>query len=86
MHSRGTLNKEVSNFTRKYYDENIPTQHNPILRYNVAHPDDVPKLGIFIGLGGTSRGSKRRKITNPKWGLIHSYVLKSMDEVKPYYK
>jgi hypothetical protein len=81
-----TLNKEVSNFTTKYYDENIPTQNNPILRYNAANPDDVPKLGIFIGLGGTSRGSKRRKITNPEWGLIHSYVLKSMDEVKPYYK
>jgi hypothetical protein len=84
--AEATLNKEVSNFTTKYYDENIPTQHNPILRYNAANPDDVPKLGIFIGLGGTSRGSKRRKITNPEWGLIHSYVLKSMEEVKPYYK
>jgi hypothetical protein len=81
-----TLNKEVSNFTTKYYDENIPTQHIPILRYNAANPDDVPKLGISIGLGGTSRGSKRCKIMNPEWGLIHSYVLKSMDEVKPYYK
>jgi hypothetical protein len=79
-----TLNKEVSNFTTKYYDEKIPTQHNQILRYNATNPDDVPKLGIFIGLGGTSRGMKRRKITNPEWGLIHSYVLKSMVEVKPY--
>jgi hypothetical protein len=84
--AEATLNKEVSNFTTKYYDENITTQHNPILHYNAANPDDVPKLGIFIGLGGTSRGSKRRKITNPEWGLIHSYVLKSMDEMKPYYK
>jgi hypothetical protein len=84
--AEATLNKEVSNFTTKYYDENIPTQHNPILHYNVVNHDDVPKLGNFIGLGGTSRGMKRRKIANPKWGLIHSYVLKIMNEVKSYFK
>jgi hypothetical protein len=86
MHTEATLNKEVSNFTTKYYDENIPTQHNLILRYNAVNPDDVPKLGNFIGLGGTSRGMKRRKIMNLEWGLIHSYVLKIMDEVKSYFK
>jgi hypothetical protein len=61
----------VLNFTTKYNDENISTQHNPILCYNVANTDDAPKLVIFIGLGGTSRGMKRRKITNPEWVLIH---------------
>ena len=82
--AEAALNKEVSNFTTKYYDVNITTRHNPILRFNAANPEDVPKLGIFIGLGGKSSGTKRHKITNPEWGLIHSYVLKSMNEVKPY--
>ena len=68
----------------RYYDANIATQHNPYLRYNAANPEDVPKLVIFIGLGGKSSGTKRNKITNPQWGLIHSYVLKDMNEVKPY--
>lgn len=84
--AEATINKEVSVFTTKYYDENIPTRHNPILRYNAASLEDVPKLGIFKGLGGKSSGTKRHKIGDPDWGLIHSYVLKSMNEVEPYLK
>jgi hypothetical protein len=79
-----TLNKEVSNFMTKYYDENIPTRHNPVLRYNAANSEDVPKLSIFIGLGGKSSGAKKVSIKNPDWDMIHSYVLNNMEEVKPY--
>ena len=68
----------------RVYDESIHTQHNPIPRYNAANPEQLPKLGIFIGLGGKSSGSRRHKILDPDWGLIHSYVLRNMDEVKPY--
>ena len=82
--AEATLNKEVANFTTKFYDESIRTQHNPIPRYNAANPEQLPKLGIFIGLGGKSSGSRRHKILDPDWGLIHSYVLRNMDEVKPY--
>ena len=82
--AEATLNKEVSNFTTKHYDENIPTRHNPVLRYNAANPEDVPKLSIFIGLGGKSSGSKKKMIKNPEWDLIHSCVLKNMKEVEPY--
>ena len=31
------LNEEVSGFTTRYYDANIPTNHNPVLRYNAAN-------------------------------------------------
>ena len=82
--AEATLNKEVANFTTKYYDENIPTRHNPVLHYNAANPEDVPKLSIFIGLGGKSSGTKKVTIKNPEWDLIHSYVLNSMEEVKSY--
>jgi hypothetical protein len=80
------LNVEVANLTTKYYDPNIPTKHNPVLRYNAASSEDVPKLSIFIGLGGKSSGTKPYKTNLHERALIHSYVLNTMVEVKPYIK
>jgi hypothetical protein len=82
--AEAVLKVEVSNFTTKYYDENIATRHNPVLRYNAADPKDVAQLSIFIGLGGKSSGTQKKCIKNQEWEEIHTYVLKSMDEVKPY--
>jgi hypothetical protein len=82
--AEATLNVEVSNFMTKNYDDNIPTRHNPVLCYNAANPKEVPKLSIFIGLGGKSSGSKRKTIQGTEWDLIQSYVLNNMEEVKPY--
>ena len=78
------LNEEVSNFTTRYYHANIPTNHNPVLRYNVANPEDVPKLSIFIGLGGKSSGTKKFIMNKLERDMISSYILLSMVEVKPY--
>ena len=75
---------EVANFTTKHYDPNIPTKHNPVLRYNAANIEDVPKLSIFIGLGGKSSGTKKFIMTKLERDLISSYILMSMEEVKPY--
>ena len=80
------LNEEVSTFTTRYYDANIATQHNPYLRYNAANPEDVPKLSIFIGLGGKSSGAQKYLMGKQEQDLIHSYVLKNIVEVKPYIK
>jgi hypothetical protein len=82
--AESTLNKDLANFTTKYYDENINTQFNPVIHYNAANPEDAPKLSIFIGLGGKSSGMKKVMIKNPEWDLIHSSVLYIMVEVKPY--
>lgn len=78
------LNEEVSSFTTGFYDANIPTIHNPVVRYNAANPEDVPKLSIFIGLGGKSSGTKKFIMTKLERDLISSYILMSMEEVKPY--
>ncbi|KAK1610350.1 hypothetical protein QYE76_034023 [Lolium multiflorum] len=78
------LNVEVTNFTTKHYDPNIPTKHNPVLRYNAANNEEVPKLSIFVGLGGKSSGSKPYRTDLQERTLIHSYVLNTMVEVKPY--
>ncbi|KAK1697017.1 hypothetical protein QYE76_013714 [Lolium multiflorum] len=80
------LNLEVANFTTKHYDPNIPTKHNPVLRYNATNNEEVPKLSIFIGLGGKSSGSKPYETNLHERTLIHSSVLNTMVEVKPYIK
>jgi hypothetical protein len=82
--AEAVLNEEVSNFTTRYYDANIPTKHNPLLRYNAANPEDVPKLSIFVGLGGKSSGSRPLRMAKPERALIHSYGLNNMEEVLPY--
>ena len=46
------LNEEVANFTTKYYHESLPTRHNPVPRYNVVNPANLPQLSIFVGVGG----------------------------------
>ena len=84
--AEATLNEEVANFTTKYYDDNIPTVHNPAPRYNAANPEGLPQLSIFIGLGGKTSGTKRLKLQKPEVEAIHSYVLNTMVEVKPYIK
>ena len=84
--AEAVLNLEVANFTTKHYDPNIPTKHNPVLRYNAADIEDVPKLSIFVGLGGKSSGSKLKTMILHERELIHSYVLNTMVEVKPYIK
>nr|XP_051196160.1 uncharacterized protein LOC127309296 [Lolium perenne] len=82
--AEAVLNVEVANFTTKHYDPNIPTKHNPVLRLNAANNEEVPKLSIFVGLGGKSSGSKPYRTDLPERTLIHSYVLNTMVEVKPY--
>ncbi|KAK1667892.1 hypothetical protein QYE76_056051 [Lolium multiflorum] len=82
--AEAVLNVEVANFTTKHYDPNIPTKHNPVLRYNAANNEEVPKLSIFVGLGGKSSGSKPYRTDLHERTLIHSYVLNTMVEVKPY--
>ncbi|KAK1609297.1 hypothetical protein QYE76_032970 [Lolium multiflorum] len=82
--AEAVLNVEVANFTTKHYDPNIPTKHNPVLRYNAANNEEVPKLSIFVGLGGKSSGSKPYRTDLQERTLIHSYVLNTMVEVKPY--
>ncbi|KAK1665536.1 hypothetical protein QYE76_053695 [Lolium multiflorum] len=70
--AEAVLNVEVANFTTKHYDPNIPTKHNPVLRYNAANNEEVPKLSIFVGLGGKSSGSKPYRTDLHERTLIHS--------------
>ena len=82
--AEATLNEEVSNFTTKFYSDNLTTVHNPVPRLNTANPEDLPELSIFIRSGGKSSGHEKRKLSYDEWMNITSYVLKNTTEVDPY--
>ena len=54
--------EEVSNFTTKYYGENLPSVHNPPPRYNAG--EDGSTLSLFQGQLGSASGSKNKNLKN----------------------
>ena len=74
--------EEVSNFTSKYYGENLPSVHNPPARYNAA--DDESTLSLFRGQLGKASGSRIKTLSSQEWRTIMLYVLTNLTEVEPY--
>jgi hypothetical protein len=71
----------VSNFTEKYYKENLPSVHDHSPHYNVV--ENQSKLSLFQGQFGAS-ASTTKQLTNEKWRSIMLYVLLNSLEVEPY--
>jgi len=76
--------EEVSNFTSKYYSENLPSVHNPPSRYNVG--EEESNLSIFRGQLGKASEATIKTLNLEEWRDIMLYVLKNLDEVEPYIK
>lgn len=76
--------EEVSNYTTKYYADNLPSVHNPLPRYNAG--EDETNLSLFQGQLGSSFGKSRKKLTHSEWCTIMLYVLTNLSEVEPYMK
>jgi hypothetical protein len=74
--------KKVSNFTEKYYGENLPSVHNPLPRYNVGK--DELNLSLFRGQLGSASASSTKTLTHEEWRYIMLYVLHNLEEVAPY--
>ena len=74
--------EEVSNFTTKYYADNLPNVHNPLPRYNAG--EDESNLSLFQGPLGSSFGARHKKLTHHEWRTIMLYVLTNLSEVEPY--
>jgi len=74
--------EEVSNFTTKYYSDNLPNVYNPLPRYN-AGPNEL-NLSIFRGQLGSASGATNKALNMSEWRKIMLYVLTNLDEVKPY--
>jgi hypothetical protein len=76
--------EEVSNFTTKYYADNLPSVHNPPPRYNAGNPEDESKLSIFRGQLGSASGATNKTLQHEEWRTIMLYVLTNLSEVEPY--
>jgi hypothetical protein len=74
--------EEVSNFTGKYYKENLPSVHDHSPRYNVV--ENQSKLSRFQGQFGSASASTTKQLTNEEWHSIMLYVLLNSPEVEPY--
>jgi hypothetical protein len=80
--SEAYITEEASNFTTSYYNENLPSMHNPLPRYNAN--ENECNLTLFRGqLGNLSEGTPKR-LTSQEWHTIMLYVLTNLDEVHPY--
>jgi hypothetical protein len=73
---------EVSNFTEKYYGENLPSVHNPPPHYNAS--EDESNLSLFQGQLGSASAWATKTLTHEEWCCIMLYVLHNLEEVAPY--
>ncbi|TVT99838.1 hypothetical protein EJB05_54766, partial [Eragrostis curvula] len=76
------LLEEVSNFTTKYYADNLPSVHNPPPRYNVAENDS--RLSLFQGQLGSASGATSKFLAYEEWRTIMLYVLTNLKENVSY--
>jgi hypothetical protein len=54
--------EEVSNFTEKYYAENLPSMHNPPSCYNAG--ENESNLSLFRGQLGSASASTTKTLTH----------------------
>ena len=74
--------EEVSNFTTKYYADNLPSVHNPPPRYNAD--EDESSLSIFWGQLRSASCATHKTLKHEEWRTIMLYVLTNLSEVEPY--
>ena len=74
--------EEVSNFTTKYYADNLPSMHNPPPCYNAG--EDQSNFSIFRGQLGSASGATNKTLKHEEWHTIMLYVLTNLSEVKTY--
>ena len=74
--------EEVSNFTEKYYTENLPSVHNLPPRYNAGESES--NLSLFQGQLRSASASTTKHLSIEEWRSIMLYVLTNLVEVQPY--
>jgi hypothetical protein len=73
--------EEVSNFTEKYYVENLPSVHNPPLVTMLAK---MNRTSAFSEGNSEAQVHRPKTLTHEEWRCIMLYVLNNLDEVAPY--
>ena len=74
--------EEVSNFTEKYYTDNLPSVYNPRSRYNAG--ENESNISLFQGQLESASASTTKQLKNEEWRNIMLYVLTNLVEVKPF--
>jgi hypothetical protein len=74
--------EEVSDFTSKYYADNLPSVHNPPPRYNAG--ENESNLSLFQGQLGSAGVATMKNLDFEEWTTIMLYVLTNLSEVEPY--
>ena len=80
--AEASILEEVSNFTTKYYANNLPSMHNPPPHYNAG--EDESSLRIFQGQLGSASGATHKTLKHEEWRTIMLYVLTNLSKVEPY--
>ena len=79
--AEATTLREMADAVTTYYPDEVPTQHNPVSRYNVDEPKHDPKLLLFQCPGGKAGGQVKYDLTKEEKNSIMFYVLTNMQEV-----
>jgi hypothetical protein len=74
--------EEVSNFTEKYYTENLPSVHNPPPRYNAG--ENESNLSLFRGQLRSASAWTTKYLNNEEWHSTMLYELINLVEMEPY--
>ena len=74
--------EEVSNFTTKYYGDNLPSVHNPPPRYNAGN--NKSSLSILRGQLGSASDARYKILNHEEWRRIMLYMLTNHSVVEPY--
>jgi hypothetical protein len=82
--AEATCLREMADAATTYYPDDVPTQHNPVTRYNVDVPENDPKLKLFQFPGGKAGKGTKYKLENEEKDCIMLYVLMNMEEVIPF--
>jgi hypothetical protein len=78
------IQQEVSNFTTKYYAEHLPSVHNHPPRYNTG--ENESNLSLFRGQLGSASVRTQKTLSLEEWRTITIYILRNLEEVRPYIK
>jgi hypothetical protein len=73
--------EEVSNFTEKYYTENLPSVYNPPPHYNAG--ENESNISLFHGQLVSTSASTTKQLKNEEWRGIMLYVLTNLVECWP---
>jgi hypothetical protein len=80
--AEASILEEVSNFTTKYYGDNLPSVHNRQLCYNVG--ENESNLSLFRGQLRSASDWTQKTLRHDEWRIIMFYVLSNLSEVQPY--